>query len=347
MRTNLVVLLLLAPLPFWAQVRPAARGGENQRPAATPREVESPGATRPGSRSQPSASAANPVGFPEGEIPSFSDYRLGGEDLISVYVMEAPEFTRVVRVDTNGTIRLPLVRTPIPAAGKTSGELEQEVASTLVKEGLLREPAVAVTVREVNSKPVAVSGAVRLPTVFQALRPLSVYEAISRAGGLGEMAGGEIEVVIPARDGLLTRVVSVPVKDLTPESEAGSLLLHGGEQIRVPSAGKVYMVGGVAHPGPLPVSNYQPVTLLQALSLAGGTTDKAGGKGFILRAADGRQRVEFDMKKMLSGKEMDLPLKANDLVFIPDSRTRRYADAMISSALTSMTYGIMGVLLWR
>ena len=280
-------------------------------------------------------------------MPSFSDYRLGAEDLISVYVMEAPEFTRVLRVDANGTIRLPLVRTPIPAVGKTSGELEAEVASTLVKEGLLRDPAVAVTVREVNSKPVGVTGAVRLPTVFQAMRPLSVYEAIARAGGLGEMAGGEIEVVIPARDGLLSRVISVPVKDLTPESEAGSLLLYGGEQIRVQSAGKVYMVGGVAHAGALPVSNYQPVTLLQAISLSGGILDKSGGKGFILRAADGRQRVEFDIKKLLSGKETDLPLKANDLVFIPESRVKRYTEAMITSALTSVTYGVMGVLLWR
>ena len=346
MRTKLLVLLL-APLPFWAQVRPATRAEENRpQPASTRREFESHGgspATRPGSRPQ----LSTPAGFPERETPSFSDYRLGAEDLISVYVMDAPEFSRVLRVDGNGTIRLPLVRTPIPAVGKTSGELEQEVASTLVKEGLLREPAVAVTVREVNSKPVGVSGAVRLPTVFQAMRPISVYDAISRAGGLGDMAGGEVEVVIPARDGLLTRVVSVPVRDLTPESEAGSLLLYGGEQIRVPSAGKVYMVGGVQHPGPLPVSNYQPVTLLQALSLSGGTTDKAGGKGFILRAADGRQRVEFDMKKLLSGKETDFPLKANDLVFIPDSRLRRYGDAMATSAITSLTYGLMGTLLWR
>jgi polysaccharide export outer membrane protein len=347
MRTKLLALLLLAPLPFWAQVGPAIGEGESPRPTAKRREVELSGVGMPANRSVSRTQPSTFAGFPEGETPSFSDYRLGAEDLISVYVMDAPEFSRMLRVDGNGTIRLPLVRTPIPAAGRTSGELEQDVASTLVKEGLLREPAVAVTVREVNSKPVGVSGAVRLPTVFQALRPLSVYEAISRAGGLGEMAGGDIEVVIPARDGLLTRVVTVPAKDLTPESELGSLLLYGGEQIRVQSSGKFYMVGGVAHPGPLPISNYQPMTLLQAISISGGTTDKAGGKGFILRAADGRQRVEFDMKRLLNGKETDLPLKANDLVYIPDSRFRRYGDAMATSAITSLTYGVMGALLWR
>ena len=111
MRTRLLAVLLLAPLPFWAQVRPATGEGENPRPAAKRREVELPGvgmpATRSVSRTQPSTFA----GFPEGETPSFSDYRLGAEDLISVYVMDAPEFSRVLRVDGNGTIRLPLVRT--------------------------------------------------------------------------------------------------------------------------------------------------------------------------------------------------------------------------------------------
>jgi hypothetical protein len=57
--------------------------------------------------------------------------------------------------------------------------------------------------------------------------------------------------------------------------------------------------------------------------------------------------MEFDWKKMLSGKEADLPLKPNDLVYIPDSKMRRYGEPVATSAINSMMYGILGALLWR
>jgi polysaccharide export outer membrane protein len=120
--------------------------------------------------------APNTVAVDAG-IPAFSNYELGPEDLISVVVLDSPEFTREVRVSGAGTIRLPLVKRPIPAVGKTAGELEQEIARVLVEDGLLREPSVSVTVREFNSKPVSISGAVRGPIVFQAFRPLTLVEA--------------------------------------------------------------------------------------------------------------------------------------------------------------------------
>ena len=95
------------------------------------------------------------------------------------------------------------------------------------------------------------------------------------------------------------------------------------------------------------ISDFQPLTLLQAVSLSGGTTDKGGGKVFILRAADGRQPLTVDLNKMMRGKGDDVILKPNDMVFVPDSRSKRYTEAMLTSLITTFTYGIMGAVLWR
>ncbi|HYM10639.1 MAG TPA: polysaccharide biosynthesis/export family protein [Bryobacterales bacterium] len=288
----------------------------------------------------------------EAGVPAFSNYELGPEDLISVVVLDSPEFTREVRVSGAGTIRLPLVKRPIPAAGKTAGELEQEIARVLVEDGLLKEPSVSVTVREFNSKPVSISGAVRTPVVFQAFRPLTLVEAMSRAGGLTESAGSEILVSLPERNGQAARVLHIPTKSLMETGDPRSeIWLRGGEDIRVPQAGRVYILGGVGRPGAVMISNDEPLTLLRALALAGGTTSAAGSKAFLLRpSANGSEKKEeiaLNLKKLLKRKEPDLPLQTNDVIFIPDSKTRRLGEAALSAGLTSVIYSTAGGLIWR
>ncbi|MBI3665640.1 MAG: polysaccharide biosynthesis/export family protein [Acidobacteria bacterium] len=258
-------------------------------------------------------------------VLAFSNYRLGSEDLIYVQVMDSPEFSRQARVTAEGLIKLPLVKKPIVASGKTTAELEQEIARLLVDEGLLREPLVSVTLREPNSKPVSVVGAVRNPLVFQALRPLLLTEAIAKAGGISEIAGPEAMVLVPERDGKPSSVVKVSLKNLLESPDPkDNLLLRGGEEVRVPNAGRIYILGGVNRPGAVLVNVEEQVTLLRALALAGGTTPTASPKAFLLRpSANGpeKKQIAINLKKLMKRQEPDLPLQTNDVIFIPDSRS--------------------------
>jgi polysaccharide export outer membrane protein len=348
MKTGLVIAFVAGTFPCWAQVGRISSDALQDQPA--PRAEPRLGVTQP----EPAlpirpGTAADPGLPPSSEIPSFSEYRLGPEDLVSVQVLDAPEFSRLVRVSAAGTIRLPLVEEPIAAEGKTSAELEEKVAQVLVAEGLLRNPAVSVVVREVNSKPITVSGAVRMPAVFQAPRPMRLLEAISRAGGLSELAGSSITVSVPARDGQPARTVTVNRNELLESAGEAALTLRGGEQIRVLPAGRIFIVGGVQRPGPVPVSDVESITLLEAVSLAGGALPEAGTKALVLRTSvvdASRQELTFDIRKLMRGQEPDVPLQANDLVFIPHSRARRYTDTGITSALSTLIFGA-GVLLWR
>src|SRR5712692_316982 len=253
MRLRSWILVPFLAAPLWAQARPERQ--EPRRPAAASEPSAMP--EREGAR-PPALDTAAPVNI-EGETPAFSEYRLGAEDLIQVTVLDSPEFSRLLRVSAAGTVKLPLTKQTIPAAGLTAAEIEEKITQALVEEGLLREPSVAVTVREFHSKPVSVTGAVRTPVVFQATRPLTLNEAITRAGGLGEAAGQEVVVTFPGREGQPPKVVRVPAKSLNDTSDSQSpIWLRGGEEVRVPPAGRVYVLGGVGHPGAVLINTEEP-----------------------------------------------------------------------------------------
>ena len=89
--------------------------------------------------------------------------RIGMNDLIAISVYDAAEFSRTVRVDAEGFIRLPMLKSRLKAAGLMPVELESAVAEALQAAELIVEPFVTVTVAEYNSRPINVMGAVEEP----------------------------------------------------------------------------------------------------------------------------------------------------------------------------------------
>ncbi len=351
MKLSFWILWLVSAGSLCAQVQSGRH--EPRRPSAAPELNVTPDleGVRP-----PATERAAPVSL-DNENPAFSEYQLGSEDLLQVTVMDSPEFSRLVRVSAAGTVKLPLVKRAIPAVGLTVAGLEQKITQALVEEGLLREPSVAVTVREFHSKPVSVSGAVRAPVVFQAARPLTLSEAITRAGGLSEMAGQDVVVTFPEKEGHPAKVMRVPVKSLNDSSDLQSVIwLRGGEEVRVPSAGRVYVLGGVGHPGAVLINTEEPLTLLRALALAGGPTQSASAKAFLLRPgpnsaagltpAAAKTEIALDLKKLMKRQQPDLPLETNDVIFVPESGRKKATQAGFTAAMTSLIYSA-GLLVWR
>src|SRR5882724_1486030 len=71
--------------------------------------------------------------------------KLGADDLVAVSVYDAPELTRTVRVEPDGTIHLPLLKRGVVAKGTLPGQLESAIAEALKSEEILVEPIVKVT----------------------------------------------------------------------------------------------------------------------------------------------------------------------------------------------------------
>jgi polysaccharide biosynthesis/export protein len=255
--------------------------------------------------------------------------RVGIDDLLGVTVYDAPELTRTVRVDTNGDIRLPMIRQHIKAAGLYPADLENSITAALAEEHVLVDPVVTVTIVEVRSRPISVVGAVKTPVTFQASGSVTLLDAISQAGGLSENAGAEILVSQAAGSGENSTAVvrRVPVRDLIDAVDPSlNLVLHGGEEVRVPDAGKFYVLGNVHRPGAFTITDASQSSVLKALAMAEGLDHYSGHTAYIYRSDNskaGKQEIPIELKKIMDRKSPDVPLLADDILYVPEATGRK------------------------
>ncbi len=278
--------------------------------------------------------------------------RIGANDLIAVSVYGHPEFTRSVRVSADGHIRLPMLENRIKAQGLFPMEMERDIAGALRAEHILVDPIVTVTIAEYHSRPISVAGAVKSPLTFQAVGPVSLLDAITRAGGLGPEAGLEILVsrTQPGEAGKPTALTQrIPVKGLIDAADQElNISLYGGEEIRVPEVGKIFVVGNVKRPGAFPVQETSETTVLQMLALAEGLTPYAAKQAYIYRreASGSKNEIPVELRKIMERKAPDVPLVANDLLYIPDNRGRRASMAALERILSFTAGTASGVLIY-
>jgi len=277
---------------------------------------------------------------------------VGPDDLLAVSVYDSPELTRTVRVDANGNIRLPMLKDPIPVRGMVPSQVETTIAGSLTQGKVLVDPIVTVTIVEYQSRPVNVVGAVKNPLVFQATRPIPLLDAIARAGGMREDAGSDIvvsrEVVqngIPAR---MTQ--TIPVRKLIDNADPGAnVMLHGGEEVLVPEALKIYVVGNVKKPGAYAVRNDEETTILQLLALSEGLTPYSAKVAYVYRRSPGGTKTELPiaLAKIMKRQSPDVPLQANDILYIPDNNGKRLTAETIDRLAGLGTATATDLIIWH
>jgi len=284
--------------------------------------------------------------------PNLPAQRIGANDLIALSVYSRPEFTRSVRVSADGHIRLPMLERRIPAQGLLPVELEAAIVTALRAEDILVDPIVTVTIAEYQSRPISVAGAVRAPVTFQAAGPVTLLDALTRAGGLVPEAGLEILVTRsqPGAGGRLTALTQrISAKGLLDAADPElNLLLTGGEEIRVPEAGKIFVVGNVKKPGAFRVQDISETTVLQMLALAEGLTPYSNKQAYIYRreASGPKNEIPIELRKIMDRKAQDVPLVANDILYIPDNRGRRASLAALEKIISFGAGTISGVLIY-
>jgi polysaccharide biosynthesis/export protein len=275
--------------------------------------------------------------------------KIGANDLLAISVYDAPEFTRTVRVSPDGEITLPMVSKKIRAAGLFPSDLESAVAERLVADGILVKPVVMVTVVEYYSRPISVMGAVRKPVTFQSVGRITVLDALARAEGLATEAGPEI-VLTRFREGV-REVTRIPVRELIDDANPEwNLALTGDEEIRVPEARKIYVVGNVKRPGAFPVKDGPTTTVLKALALAEGIGPFAQKMAYIYRAegkSGARREIPVELAKLIDRKTPDVSLEPDDVLYILENRGKKNAITALEKASSFGLATASGVLIWR
>jgi polysaccharide biosynthesis/export protein len=221
-----------------------------------------------------------------------------------------------LRVGDQGTVILPYLGT-VKLAGMTPPQASAYLDGELKKDGILVDPQVTVQIVSSAEQDITVVGQVEKP------QPVPVYGAqlrlldvIAACGGFTPLASHTI--VVHRRGDPQPIVVNLGVDPL--ETDASNIPLIGGDTVVVPRVGSAYVVGQVQRPEAIPLSNDGPLTVVQAISMTGGVKYGAAlSRAMIIRTTPDRQRVEilFDLKKVMRGKEQDIALMSNDILYIP------------------------------
>jgi polysaccharide export outer membrane protein len=257
-----------------------------------------------------------------------------------------------VLIGTNGDITLPLVGR-VKAGGLTVEQLEGEL-NTRFKE-FIREPQISVTVTTFRSQPVSVFGAVTKPGVVQLRGGQTLYEVLSMAGGPRDTAGSTLTVTRPRQSGEIPlpgakmdsteqfSSVELNVKEiLEGQNPAANIAIKPNDIISVSegSSNMIYVVGDVQHAGAFTLGGQRNVSVLRALSMAGGLGRTAkSDKARIVHEVAGEvklREISVNIHQILSGKAKDIELGPDDVLVVPTSSRKVFTTDFLPNAFSSV-----------
>ncbi len=275
-------------------------------------------------------------GGARGDLKEGYSYRVGVGDVLNVIVWEHPELTNPAGVTTgelreqgrmvreDGTFFFPFVG-DVEAAGRPVDEIRADLSEGLAV--YIDDPQIDVRVIDHRSQQVYVTGEVGEPgPVVLDDRPLTILDAVSRAGGFGEDAD--------RLRAYLTRDDDTRLVDLAALYERGAddELLRDGDLLHIPDDhfNQVIVMGEVLSQSRVPIHDGR-LSLAEAIVLAEGidltTADTARivvVRGKPVHSEDGTMEGVRPIVYFLDSRHAaDLllaeafQLQPRDIVFIP------------------------------
>lgn len=294
---------------------------------------------------------------------SVSGYVLGPDDEITIRGIQIPESTdkpdQPVLIGTNGDITLPLIGR-VKAGGLTVEQLETELNARFTL--YIQEPQIVVTVTEFRSQPVSVFGAVTKPGVIQLRGPKTLYEVLSMAGGPRDTAGSSLTITRRRENGDIPlpgattnptgqfSIANLSIQEILDGKEAAANIeIKPNDVISVTesSANMIYVVGDVQHAGAFTLGGQRNVSVLRALSMAGGLGHTAKPEtARIVREVPGDPRldeIKVNINQIISGKSEDIELRPDDVLVVPTSSRKIFTTSFLPNAFAD----VVGAAIYR
>jgi polysaccharide biosynthesis/export protein len=285
----------------------------------------------PGKPDNAQPAQTTPAIGPLDKVPSDPmGMRLGAGDLLEVSVYNVPELTSKARIGSSGDVYLPLINN-VHLAGLTSEEAEKALEKRLADGGFVKDPHVTILVDQSVSQTASLLGEVARPGVYPLVGEQRLFDLISTAGGLTEKAGRSI--TLTHRDQPQAPITIAISRNLADHPDS-NVPVVAGDTIMVRKADVVYVVGDVGRPSGLLMESGR-LTVLQAIALAGGTTRtaKLTAARIIRQGPNGISETPVPLKKILEAKAPDLPMQADDILFVPTSAGKAFAGHTLQAAL--------------
>jgi polysaccharide export outer membrane protein len=314
---------------------------------------------QPGERNSPQQLAVVNSGARQPAVATaqtVSGYVLGPDDEILIRGVDDVEISdkpdKLILIGTNGNITLPLIGR-VKAGGLTVEQLEVELTTRFKQ--FIQEPQISVTVTEFRSQPVSVFGAVTKPGVVQLRGRQTLYEVLSMAGGPRETAGSILTITRPRQNG----EIPLPGKIVDPTGQFSSVELNVQEilegknpavnieirpndtiSVSEAASNMIYVVGDVQHAGAFTLGGQRNVSVLRAVSLAGGLGRTAKpDKARIVHEVSGEpnlREVAVDIRQILSGKAKDIELGPDDVLVVPTSSRKVFTTDFLPNTFATV-----------
>jgi polysaccharide biosynthesis/export protein len=248
-----------------------------------------------------------------------ADYVLGPEDEISIIVWDHPDLTRRARINLAGSISFPLIG-EVQVSGLSQLQLEKTLTAKLA-DGYIIDPQVSIQVTDYRSQKIFVIGEVNSPGSYPLTRKTLLVEAMAMAGGVKQEADHEIMIVRPQKNHATqtpllpdqadpSELIKVRLRDVLEGENSQNIEVLNLDTIFIPRIKVFCVTGEVKRPGEY--TFMKGMSLLQAVSTAGGFTEKAARKKVkITREKDGK-KVELVLP-------MENPIEPGDTVMVPES----------------------------
>jgi len=242
-------------------------------------------------------------------------HQLGPRDLIQIKVYQQPDLTQEIRIDDDGTVTLPLVG-QVPAAGMTVEAFARDLGARY-REFLLK-PEITVFVKEYNKREMEISvlGEVGKSGYFRFAEKSTLLDILAQVGGLKPEGGDRVIVLRPAKAGESgeAETFSFNAQELYTPSGVKNLNieLRDGDTVMVPRADQYFIFGEVVRPGAYKLDKTTPLTVLKAIILAGGFTNKASKNGVRVTREEGANKstIKADLEALV---------RSQDIIIVPES----------------------------
>jgi polysaccharide biosynthesis/export protein len=272
--------------------------------------------------------------------PAYYEYLINPGDVLDVYVYDVPELSHTYTVSPSGVVTMPLLPSPVRAAGLAPDQFARAMEEAFRQSGRLNRPEIAVSVKQSLASSVAVEGAVKNPLILPEIGRIRLVDVLTQCGGLADDAGTNVTITrsplalrnLVAEGGSATPTLSVELNKVMGVTDPASTIeVWPGDRVSVERERPdvYYVLGEVKSPGGYSLKKgHEELTVLRALALAGDATGVAKkSKAMIIRkdpkGPQGREEIKLDLQRILLGKSPDPKLQADDILFVPGSNGKK------------------------
>jgi polysaccharide biosynthesis/export protein len=271
-------------------------------------------------------------------VPCFAQQEsllIGPGDLIQVDVMDTPEMEQQVRVTDDGSAPLAYIGN-IQVGGKTPAGAAAMIEAALVEKKVMHKPQVTVRLQELATQDVSVLGQVKTPGTYSITTPQTILKVLSMAGGLTETADRTVTV----KRRRSSEQIKYYVSNDSKQALTDLVMVYPGDIVLVARAPMVSVMGDVNRPGGYAMTtNDERLGVLQVVAMAGSASKTSMQSHVrIIRATDhGQVEMPIRLDQIEKGKQPDVLLQANDIVYVPFSWMKNVA--MNTASIAASTAG--------